>query len=87
MIFDIQLFADTVTSSNYLKFNWTFADGDYRILSIPNPKTSNITGDVAELVESVVQHGLLLGDAAEGTVTGVSQVYREETTKTKLDLA
>ena len=86
-MFDIQLFADTVTSSADLKFNWQFADGDTRLMSASNPKNDLTAQQCQAVIDNAVTNGLLIGDKAGANLTGVVQVYTETTTKTKLDLA
>lgn len=86
-MFDIQLFADTVTSSADLKFNWQFADGDTRLMSAVNPKSDLDAETVQAVIDNAVTKGLLIGDKAGANLAGVVQVYTETTTKTKLDLS
>lgn len=85
-MFDIQLFADTVTSSADLKINWAFADGDSRMTTAPNPKSNITAQQVQAVIDNAVTNGLLIGDKAGAALTGVVQVYTENQTKTKLDL-
>lgn len=78
--------ADTVKSSADLKFNWQFADGDTRITTLPNPK-SDLTQEQAQaVIDNAVAKKILIGDKAGAELTGVVQVYTENTTKTNLDL-
>lgn len=86
-MFDIQLFADTVTSSADLKFNWQFVDGDTRLTTLPNPKVGLTAQECREVINSAVSDGLLIGDKAGAALTGVVQVYTERINKTKLDLS
>lgn len=85
-MFDIQLFADTVTSSADLKINWAFADGDSRMTTMPNPKAGLTAETVQTVINDAVTNGLLIGDKAGASLTGVVQVYTENQTKTKIDL-
>lgn len=85
-MFNIQRFADTVTSSADLKFNWQFADGDTRLVTLPNPKSDLTATEVQAVIDSAVADGILIGDKAGAALAGVVQVYTENTTKTKLDL-
>lgn len=85
-MFDIQLFADTVTSSADLKFNWQFADGDTRLTTLPNPKVGLTAQECQTVINSAVSDGLLIGDKAGASLVGVVQVYTERVNKTKIDL-
>lgn len=79
--------ADTVTSSANLKINWQFADGDTRMATAPNPKNDLTAQQVQAIIDNAVTNGLLVGDKAGAALSGVVQVYTENQTKTKIDLA
>lgn len=79
--------ADTVTSSANLKINWQFADGDTRMTTAPNPKNDLTAQQVQAVIDNAVTNGLLVGDKAGAALSGVVQVYTENQTKTKIDLA
>lgn len=85
-MFDIQLFADTVTSASELKFNWQFADGDTRLMTAKNPKAGLTQEQAQSVIDNAVNKKLLVGDKAGAELAGVVQVYTELSTKTKLDL-
>lgn len=85
-MFDIQLFANTVTSSADVKINWAFADGDTRLVSIPNPEVGLDAATINQVVEHAVDNDILIGDKTGAEVIGIVQAYTEQTTKTKLDL-
>lgn len=85
-MFDIQLFADTVTSASELKFNWQFADGDTRLMTAKNPKAGLTAEQAQSVIDNAVNKKLLVGDKAGAELAGVVQVYTELSTKTKLDL-
>lgn len=78
--------ADTVKSSADLKINWAFADGDTRMTTAPNPKAGLTEQEVQAVIDNAVTNGLLIGDKAGASLTGVTQVYTENQTKTQLDL-
>lgn len=84
-MFDIQLFADTITSSDDLKVGLKFDDADTRIISIPNPKETLTANEIRTAFSdtSIIFIGDKLGAACTGTYTA----YRDQITRTKLDIS
>ena len=86
-MFDVQLFADTVTSSCEGKLVVEFYDGDNRTLSVPNPKTNLTATQVNAVVNQMVTDQPLIGDKFGASIVGASSFKVIEKTETKLDLA
>ena len=86
-MFDIQKFADTVTSSTNLKIEWGFEDGDTRTFSLPNPIDEISSSDVATLNTWVATNQPIIGDKSGSSSTGINSAIKVEQTKTKLDIS
>ena len=86
-MFDVQLFADTVTSSCEGKLVVEFYDGDNRTLSVPDPKTNLTSAQVNAFVNQMVIDQPIVGDKFGSSVVGASSFKVIEKTETKLDLA
>lgn len=88
--FNIQMFGDndTLTSARELKINTGYADGDTRIITLPNPKNQNqLTSDTfIQLTTFMTENNPIIGDKAGASSTGVIEAYIQETTRRKLDL-
>lgn len=83
--------ADTITTTNELKFEWQFVDGDTRTFTAKNPKPTITSAEIAEL-ESLILNGggsaptLLIGDKANAEFMRINTVVKETKTTTTLDL-
>ncbi|MBQ3306110.1 hypothetical protein IJH02_01590 [Candidatus Saccharibacteria bacterium] len=87
--------ADTATTTYELKFEWLFLDGDTRVFTLKNPK-STITTEEIQAIETLiidapqeqtdVQTQLLVGDKAGSLFRRINTVVRETKTVTKLDV-
>lgn len=86
-MFDIQKFADTVTSSTNLKIEWGFEDGDTRTFNLPNPIDEISSSDVAALNTWVATNQPIVGDKSGSSSTGINSAIKVESTKTKLDIS
>lgn len=86
MKFNIQQFADTVSSSTSMKFEWGFEDGDTRTFNLPNPKSSVVANDIATLNSWIATNQPIIGDKSGSSTTGINSAIRVEQTKTKLDI-
>lgn len=53
--------ADTIKSYNNLKFVATFTDGDTRTITIPNPKSEELIGQLIKNLETRAAN-VLIGD-------------------------
>lgn len=86
MTFDIQLFADTVTSDSSLGVKFTFADDDNRTVNVPNPRLDITESEVAALDTWVIANNVVLGDKALANSTGIESATLTKTNRIKLDL-
>lgn len=86
MKFNIQQFADTITSSSNLKFEWGFEDGDTRTFNLPNPKSSVVANDIATLNTWIATNQPIVGDKSGSSTTGINSAIRVEQSKNKLDI-
>lgn len=87
MKFNIQQFADTITSSVTMKFEWGFEDGDTRTFNLPNPKSSIVANDIATLNSWIATNQPIVGDKSGSSTTGINSAIRVEQSKNKLDLS
>ena len=77
--------ADTIKSSESLKFELLFNDGDTRTVTLKNPKT-NLT--LEQLQTAMTANGTIFaGDKAGGTYTGFRDARKVSVTTRYLDLA
>lgn len=79
--------ADTVKSSADLKIGFAFADGDTRIVTLPNPKTGLTEQQIKAVTDSMVTNGLIIGDRAGASLTGSYTAYTQNKTTTNIDLS
>lgn len=86
-MFNIQMFADTVTSSSDLKVGLQFADADTRLITIPNPKATLTNTDITTAFSSIITNNIFVGDKAGAAVTGLYTAYKDQTVRTKLDIS
>lgn len=87
--------ADKTTTSYELKFEFLFQDGDTRVLTLKNPK-STITSAEITAIENLIKDTptsqeevstpLLVGDRANGEFRRINLVTRDTITKTTMDL-
>lgn len=85
-MFDIQRFADTVTSDGVVAVKFVFGDDDNRTVSIPDGRDDIASSEITALQSWVVTNNVLLGDKALDAVTGIESATYTYTTKIKLDL-
>lgn len=86
MKFNIQQFADSVSSSVNLKTEFGFVDGDTRTVNIPEPKLSLTSDTIATFSTWISENQPIVGDKYGASTTGVNSAIKVEETKTKLDL-
>lgn len=82
--------ADTGTSSNELKIELAFADGDTRTFRLKNPKTgtkSQWQELLSDINTFILNKQLLIGDKAAGLFTGIYRVTTIARTRLSLDLS
>lgn len=78
--------ADIVTSSEELKVDFLFVDGDNRTQTLKNPKSTITTEEIDELNAFIRANNLVIGDKGNGTFGKIQKVRRVSVLKTKLDL-
>ena len=86
-MFDIQRFADTITSSREGKLVVEFYDSDNRTLTIDNPKTNLTAARINTFVEQLKTDQPLISDKTGASIVGASSFKIVEKTETKLDLS
>ena len=86
MKFNLQRFADTVTSSMELKVGMRFADADTRLITIPNPQTSLTAANIKAAFTTAIANNIFIGDKAGAAITGLYTAYVDDTTRLKLDI-
>lgn len=78
--------ADKITTTEELKVEWSFQDGDTRTNSFLNPKDNLTAAQIKAAADKVIQGQIIIGDKASARVVGVNSVNVVETTKTNVDL-
>lgn len=87
MKFDLQKFADTVTTSQSLQINFGFEDGDTRISNVPNPKIGLTSSEVATVSTWIAANNVLIGDKNGAASTGINSATRVDKTKVNVDIS
>lgn len=77
--------ADVSSTSEQLKIENYFVDGDTRTITLKNPKQSITTSDIEELQAYMRANNIIVGDKMAGTFGKISSVKRVSETKTYLD--
>lgn len=77
--------ADVSSTSEQLKIENYFVDGDTRTITLKNPKQSITTSDIEELQAYMRANNIIVGDKMAGTFGKISSVTRVSETKTYLD--
>lgn len=78
--------ADKITTSNELKFEFAFADGDTRIYRLKNPVSGNLSSQIDAINTMILTNNLIIGDKASGAFTGIYRVTRINKNVTALDI-
>lgn len=77
--------ADITTSSETLKIENLFVDGDTRTITLKNPKQTITTQEILDLQSFMQQNNIIIGDKYSGTFGKIGTVKRVNETKTYLD--
>ena len=85
-MFDIQRFADTVTSSSTGNLIVEFYDGDTRTLSIDDPQENLTASDINGFVNWLKSNQPLVGDKAGASITGAQKFTFVDKIDVKFDL-
>ncbi len=86
-MFDIQRFADTVTSSTVAQLKFGFEDDDNRTVDVPNPKLDITPEEIVELETWIVANNAIVGDKAGAAVKEITSATLIDTTRINVDLS
>ena len=86
-MFNIQRFADTITSSREGKLEVKFYDGDTRTITIDNPRNDLTAGQIKSVVAQMKNDQPIIGDKTGASLVGANKFEIYEKTETKLDLS
>lgn len=78
---------DTLVSSEELKFENVFVDGDTRNFTLKNPKANITTSQIQNLNAYMQSKQIIIGDKWGGAFGRITQVTRITTNRDKLDLS
>ena len=83
--------ADRTTTTNQLKFEWLFVDGDTRTFAEDNPKATITPAEITELETLILNGGgssptLLVSDKSNAAFRRINTVVTESKTTTIYDL-
>lgn len=78
--------ADTTSTSDTLKFETIFVDGDTRTFSIKNPKTTIQTSEISALNTYIQENNLLIGDKYGGRFGRILTATKVRKQTVNLDL-
>lgn len=78
--------ADTTSTSNELKIEALFVDGDTRTFSIKNPKYDLGSSEIAALNTLMQTNNILVGDKYGGRFGKLTKATTVEKSTTKLDI-
>lgn len=78
---------DTITSGRDLKLDYSFADGDTRMTTIPNPRNNLTTTDILTAASELKVTQAFVGDKNNGAFDTISSAVMVEWTRRKLDLS
>lgn len=79
--------ADTTTRTETLKIDNLFVDGDTRIITLKNPKSTITTSDILSLQNYMQAYNVIIGDSYGGTFGRIESVQRVTEDKTEFDLS
>lgn len=79
--------ADIRTNTESLKIEGLFVDGDTRIITLKNPKSSITTSEILALQTFMQANNVIIGDRYEGTFGRIESVTRVTEQRTVVDLS
>lgn len=79
--------ADISTTTETLKFDLLFVDGDTRALTLKNPKRNISTSEITDLQTFMQTNNIVVGDKDGGTFGRIDAVTRITEYKTSLDFS
>lgn len=77
--------ADIVSTSESLKIDNYFVDGDTRTITLKNPRGGISTADIEDLQSFMRTNNVIVGDKMAGTFGKISSVTRVTEERTYLD--
>ena len=86
-MFNIQRFADTITSSREGKLEVKFYDGDTRTIQVDNPKSNLTAAQINAVVAQMKIDQPIIGDKTGASIVGANKFEIYEKTELKLDLS
>lgn len=78
--------ADKVSTSNELKLDFAFYDGDNRVITLDNPRDDITVAELLAVGNTVKTTGALIGDKAGAACVGLRGAKAISKTTTQLDL-
>lgn len=78
--------ADTITSSDEMKYVFAFDDGDNRTHSVPKPKLNVTAAQIHSLSQTLTTNQFILGDKTGAALIGIATADKISTTSTKLEI-
>ena len=72
--------ADTLTTTNTLKISMGFVDGDTRTITLKNPSTTMVSGDIEALETWMLSNQPVIGDKWGGTFAKIASATKVNTT-------
>lgn len=79
--------ADTITSSDTLKIECLFVDGDTRTITLNNPRSNLTASEITALEQVIATNNLLIGDKYGGDFKRITKASRVRTQRTTLDIS
>lgn len=79
--------ADTTTTTESLKIENLFVDGDTRTITLKNPKSNITTSEIMNLQNFMQANNVIIGDSHAGTFGRIESVKRVTETRTAIDLS
>lgn len=73
-----------MATTTELKFDTLYADGDTRIITLKNPKSTITTSEITALNGIIASNNLLVGDKAGAAFDKISTVTRVTKTTTEI---
>lgn len=78
--------ADKVTQSRYLQLNTGFADGDTRLIKLPNPRNDISETQVYNASQLMKTNSIIVGDRTGAEFVEILTADRYNVKKTEFDL-
>lgn len=79
--------ADKTTTTDILKIELLFIDGDTRTLSLNNPRSNLTEADITALETVIATNNLFVGDKYGGAFKRIEKATKTRTVRTILDIA